>query len=557
MAKPLPGQISGETERALRDLPIACHELDRLGNVIWVNPALCRLLALTAEQILHQPVWSFVTPEERETSRLAVARKLSAEVALGIFERSFTRADGSRVVLEIHEQYRRGADGEILGMRSFLIDITARKNAEEALHKVHEGLEHRIHERTQELELAVDFLRREMDERRLAEKEHRKLEAQMQHTRRLESMGVLAGGVAHKFNNLLTSIMGYASLANSEVTAGSLAGTYLEQVLSAASSAAELTQQMLAYSGRGQFVLERVDLSRMVEQTVRLLESVISKKAVLTLDLAPDLPMVEGDLSQVRQMLINLASNASDALEDRSGEIWIRTGLMWAENGELSSLHAGHTVPAGLYVYLEVADTGSGMDADTVGRIFDPFFTTRFAGRGLGLPAVMGITRAHRGSIRVVSAPSQGTTVRIFFPALQDAETKVQDTREAETSAFPRAGTILVVDDEEPIRRLTRAVLEDAGLTVLSAADGNEALRVFHEHCGEIHAVLLDLTMPGIDGAEVFQSIHRLRPETRVVLCSGYNECEFTSRLGEERPAAFLRKPYQPRELLQLLSNVW
>jgi PAS domain S-box-containing protein len=175
MAIPLPRRTTGDAEQALRELPIACHELDRSGNIVWVNPALCRLLQLTAEQILQRPVWTFVAAEEREISRSAVARKLSDELPLHVFERSFTRPDGSRLVLEIHEQYRREDDGAILGMRSFLIDITARKSAEGALHRVHEDLEHRIQERTQELELAIDFLRREMDERRLAEKEHHKL----------------------------------------------------------------------------------------------------------------------------------------------------------------------------------------------------------------------------------------------------------------------------------------------------------------------------------------------------------------------------------------------
>ena len=549
--------VPDDPENALRDAPIACHELDVEGNVVWINPAGCRLLGVTAEQILGRPIWEFVAPEERAASRLAVGRKLSAQVSLGVFERRYTRPDGSALALEIHEHYRCAPGGEIIGMRSFLLDITARKLAEEALHKVQEDLESRIYARTQELELAIDFLRREMDEKRAAEKEHRKLEAQVQYSQRLESMGVLAGGVAHKFNNLLTSIMGYATMAGMELPKGSRAQDHLEQVLSAAKSAADLTQQMLAYSGRGKFVLEALDVSQMVERTARLLESMVSKKAALTLDLAPGLPRIEADAGQVRQVLINLATNANDALGDRSGRIAIRTGMFWAEDGDLPSLQSGYIMPAGAYVYLEVADTGCGMDAETLAKIFDPFFTTKFTGRGLGLPAVMGIVRSHRGSLRVTSGVAEGTVVRVFFPVLEEGEPEAVTKGLAESLALPRIGTVLVVDDEEPIRRLAKTVIEGAGLTVLTAADGTEALQVFRDHADQIHAVLLDVTMPGMDGAEVFQHINKIHPEVRVVLCSGYNEQEVSGRLGENRPAGFLCKPYRPCELLNVLNTLW
>jgi CheY-like chemotaxis protein len=346
-------------------------------------------------------------------------------------------------------------------------------------------------------------------------------------------------------------------MAGMEIPKGSRAQDHLEQVLSAATSAAELTQQMLAYSGRGQFVLEALDVSQLVKRTERLLESMISKKAAFTLDLTSELPHIEADAGQVRQVLINLANNASDALGDRTGEVAIRTGLMWAEGGELPSLQSGQMVPAGTYVYLEVADSGSGMDSETLGKIFDPFFTTKFTGRGLGLPAVLGIVRGHRGSIRVVSDVGQGTVVRVYFPALEDAEPQPEASPVAASISWQPAGAVLVVDDEEPIRILAQAILEGAGLKVWSAADGNQALDVFRAHAAEIHAVLLDLTMPGMDGAEVFQHISALRPEARVVLCSGYNEHEVSDRLGGSRPSGFLRKPYLPRELISVLNNVW
>jgi PAS domain S-box-containing protein len=551
------GMTSADVESVLMEAPIACHELDRDGNVVWINPAGCRLLGVSAEQILKQPIWTFVAAEEREASRQAVERKLSGATALSVFERTFSRPGGPDLVLEIHEHYRLSAEGEILGMRSFLLDITARKQAEEALRRGQEELESRIRERTQELELAIDFLRREMEERRQAEKEHRKLEAQVQYSQRLESIGVLAGGVAHEFNNLLTSIMGYTSMACMEVPKESRVRDHLGQVLSAAKSAADLTQQILAYSGRGQFVLEALDLSQIANGTARLLESIVSPNAKLAMDLSPELPRIDADASQIRQVIINLVNNASDALGNHEGEIALHTGLVWADGGELPTLQSGHMVPAGFYVYLEVKDTGSGMDAETLAKMFDPFFTTKFTGRGLGLPAVIGIVRAHRGSIRVASKVGQGTEVRVYFPVREEGEAQAAAPSAADTQAWPRAGTVLVVDDEQPIRNLASTILEGAGLTVFCAADGHEALDVFRQHAAEIHAVLLDLTMPGMDGAQVFQEMHQIRPEVRVVLCSGYNEHEVTSRLGDQRPAGFLRKPYQPRELLKLIGVVW
>ena len=363
-------------------------------------------------------IWDFVSPGEQEASRRAVTRKLSAEEPLPVFERGYERPDGSSLVLEIHEQYRRDRDGGIAGIRSFLLDITGRKRAEEALMRAQEDLEHRIKERTEELELAIDFLRREMDERRIAEKEQRKLEGQMQHAQRMESVGVLAGGVAHEFNNLLTSIMGYASMAALELPPASRAKENIDHVLAAAKSAADLTQQMLAYSGRGRFVLGPLDLSETVENTARLLDSLISKKAVVKLYLQKDMARIEADAGQVRQIVINLATNASDALEDRPGEVvdFHRECSGPRERSCRRSSRATRSRP-GLYVYLEVKDSGSGMDGETLPKIFDPFFTTRFPGRGLGLAAVMGIVRAHKGSIRVNTQPGQGTTMRVLFPA--------------------------------------------------------------------------------------------------------------------------------------------
>src|SRR5215471_74302 len=312
----------------LSQAPIAYHEIDRQGTIVWINAAECRLVGRSAEELLGRPVWELVTPAEQADSRAAVARKLANEEPLTPFERTFVRPDGTAIVVEIYDSYCLSQFGEIEGIRSFLIDVTARKRAQEALRKVGEDLESRVRERTQELELAIDFLRREIDERRQAEDERRKLEAQVRHTQRLESIGVLAGGIAHEFNNLLTSITGYASLAGMDLGMGTPAARHIEQVLAAAKSAADLTRQILAYAGRSQFLLEPLDLSGMVESSARLMESMISKRANLKLTMARDIPRIEADAGQVRQVILNLATNASDALGEQSGDVSISTGIL-------------------------------------------------------------------------------------------------------------------------------------------------------------------------------------------------------------------------------------
>ncbi|HEY1242765.1 MAG TPA: ATP-binding protein, partial [Bryobacteraceae bacterium] len=463
----------------LADAPIACHELDLTGRVVRVNEAECRLLGLPEKQILGRAVWEFVAPEERSHVRDSVMRTLSGAQPPEMLERNWLRADGSRLVLEIHSVHVLDGNGGIAGVRSFLLNVTRRKVAEEALRKSQESLENRIRERTVELELTNEFLRRELEERQRREEEHRKLQAQVQHAQRLESLGVLAGGIAHDFNNLLASIMGYASLAAMDLPDDARPRKSIEQVLVAAKSASDLTQQMLAYSGRGTFVVDLLNVTQLIEGVVRLLETTISKKATLKLNLAAGLPPIQGDASQIRQVVMNLITNASESLGEDRGSVTVTTGVQWAEAGHLPALEPQRILPEGRYVFIEVADTGCGMDAETLAKIFDPFFTTKFTGRGLGLAAVLGIIRGHQGSVKVASQPGTGTTFRVMFPAAEGSVT-AEIAQVAETPAeWHGDGLVLVVDDQTAIRNLARTVLEQAGLQVLTAADGQEAVAVF------------------------------------------------------------------------------
>jgi CheY-like chemotaxis protein/two-component sensor histidine kinase len=317
--------------------------------------------------------------------------------------------------------------------------------------------------------------------------------------------------------------------------------------------ASELTGQMLAYSGKGTFVVEALDVSRLSQEMASLLNVSVTKKAELLLDLDERLPAIEGDATQIRQVVMNLLTNASDALEDGPGTIRVRTGQLTVDRGYLSQTYLDEDLPAGDYVFLEVSDTGCGMDSATVARIFDPFFSTKFTGRGLGLATVLGIIRSHRGAIRVYSEPGRGTRVKVLFPA---------SSRAAEPPAAPPAatawrgsGTVLVVDDEPTVREVAAAILEDAGFDVLQAADGADGLRVFEAHADRIRVVLLDLTMPQLSGEQVCAAIAELRPDARVVLSSGYSEQDATRRIDGGSLAGFIQKPYGPRELVAMMRQ--
>jgi PAS domain S-box-containing protein len=540
----------------LSSAPIPCHELDSEGTIVRINEAGCRILGLREDQIVGRRVWEFVALEERDVSRERILRNLAGSKWLEPVERNWVRPDGVRLALEIHTQQICDSTGTVIGLRTFLLDVTRRKRAEEALRKVQESLENRIRERTAELELANAFLRREMEERREAEEQRRRLETQVQHTQRLESLGVLAGGIAHDFNNLLASIMGYASLAATDLPENSTARQSIERVLIAARSAADLTQQMLAYSGRGTFVLEAVNVTQLIERVARLLESTIPKKATLRLHLAEDLPCIHADASQIQQVVMNLITNAAESLVEGYGAVDVTTGVEWVGAGQRHKTERGENLAPGEYVFLEVKDTGCGMDPETLNRIFDPFFTTKFTGRGLGLAAVLGIVRGHHGGIQVDSRPSEGTIFRVTFPAVDVYESD-EDEHPAALEPWTGLGTVLVVEDQAPVRELARMILERSGLTVLTAEDGRQAVDVFTEHVDEVHAVLLDLSMPGMDGAEVLQYMTGLAPQVRVVLCSGYNEQDVNARLDGIKPAGFLRKPYHPSELMERLRAVW
>jgi PAS domain S-box-containing protein len=391
-------------------------------------------------------------------------------------------------------------------------------------------------------------------ERQRQEEERRRLESQLQYAQKLESLGVLAGGIAHDFNNLLVSILGHASLAGEDLSLTSPASDSLKQIEVAALRAADLCKQMLAYSGKGHFVIRRINLSALVEEMTHLMQISISKKIVLRQNLTKDLSPIEADATQIRQVLMNLMTNASEACGDSSGLITISTGRMRIDREYLATILFDGGLSEGDYVYLEVSDTGCGMDESTRARIFDPFFTTKTMGRGLGMAAVLGIVRGHRGAIKCYSEVGRGTTFKILFPAATGQAEPLQEKKAAAT--IRGSGTILVVDDEEGVRALAQRSLERIGFKVLIARDGREGVEVYKLFQSEIVLVLLDMTMPELTGDEVFREMRKLREDVRVILSSGYNEQEATNRFVGKGLAGFIQKPYRPSELAEMIARV-
>lgn len=383
-----------------------------------------------------------------------------------------------------------------------------------------------------------------------------KTERQIQETQKLESLGVLAGGIAHDFNNLLTGILGSSALAQMDLPEQHPAREYLTQIETSSMRAADLCRQMLAYSGKGRFVITRIDMSRLIEETTYLIQSSISKKAVIRFNLEPNLPACEGDATQLRQVVMNLVINASDAIGDRSGYININTGTLRADSGYLTRTFGAGDLPAGDYVFVEVGDSGCGMAPETISRIFDPFFTTKFSGRGLGLAAVLGIVKGHKGAIRVYSELGKGTTFKMLLPASKEKAEDRDFLVESERSAIWKSqGTVLVVDDEETIRAVTCRILELWGFRCLAAADGREGVDLFIRHQSEIRVVVMDLTMPHLDGEQAFREMRQVSPDVAVVLMSGFNEQEAINRFVGRGLAGFVQKPFNPRQLEAVLRR--
>jgi len=493
--------------RALGDAaPIGIFLADAHGRCTYANPCFQQIWELREATLLAEGIASRVHPEDTALVNQWLGRAGDSHDFRGEFR--LVMADGLERWVLAHSAAIRDEHGTVNGYVGTIDDITDARRDGEA---------------------------------------QRQLEQKMLHAQKLESLEVLAGGIAHDFNNLLVGVLGNASLALLDIARDSPAHGPITDIERAAERASDLTRQMLAYSGRGQFVVEPVELSDIVAEMVVLLRTVIVRGAVLETDLAPTLPFIEADATQLRQVVMNLITNASDAIGDRGGRIRVRTGRQQVTGLTGPVTYPGDALTPGDYVFVEVADSGEGMSAETLPRIFEPFFTTKFTGRGLGLAATLGIVRGHHGGICIDSTLGTGTTIRVLLPAT----TMLQATAvpPGSPSTLSHTGSVLVIDDDETVRVVARRLLERRGFTVVAAEDGQRGITQFRETVPRFTLVLLDLTMPGLDGTATLHALRHLDPDVRVLISSAYRERDVSAHFVGIQPAGFVQKPFRAEEL--------
>jgi PAS domain S-box-containing protein len=478
--------------------------VDETGRILLVNARTEELFGYSRDELIGQPL-EVLVPEDLQASHAGHKRQYFAnprtrQMGAGLDLRGIKKGGGD-ISLEISLSFVEEG-GKRLAL-ALITDVTERKRAEERLRQ----------------------------------------------TQKLESLGLLAGGVAHDFNNLLVGVIGNASLAQEMLPPDHPAADLLHAVLKTGEQAAHLTRQMLAYSGKGKFVVEPLNLSALIPDMCGLVRPSISKKIALQFDLEKNLPAVEADRGQVQQVFMNLTLNAAEAIGDQEGLVTVRTGIQEVD-GRYARLHQGtEALPPGKYVYLEVRDTGCGMDEATKAKVFDPFFSTKFMGRGLGLAAVSGILRGHKAAITVSSASGKGSCFTVLFPAAEGtAEKPVVGARAA---AVHGAGVVLVVDDEQLIREMAKRALERHGYTVLLADSGPEAINIFKKDPAEISMVILDLSMPHMSGEEVLPELRKIRPKVKFLVSSGYSEAEAMTLFKGQRVSGFVQKPYTSNDLAE------
>ncbi|MDB6126831.1 MAG: sensor hybrid histidine kinase, partial [Verrucomicrobia bacterium] len=492
-----------------------CQYDDQM-KVIYISVGVEALTGYPASEFISGAVHfrDLIHPEDLDRVRKMTLAGLTERHDIEVEYRLFTRDGAERWVLS-RARGIYSVDGRPMFLEGLAIDITARKQAEQA-------------------KLAM---------------ERRMLESQ-----KLESLGLLAGGIAHDFNNILTGILGNASLARLKLGENAPALANVHKIELASGRAAELCQQMLSYSGRSTFVIEAVDLSRLVQETLPLLNVSLGSRARLHLNFSPRPTVAMADATQLRQIVMNLVINAADAMGERTGDIYVTTGVGVFDRAYVQASNEGEALNGGDYVFLEVRDNGSGMPPETLARIFDPFFTTKFAGRGLGLAAVRGIVRGHKGALHVTSSLGHGSTFTLLLPPSSVLPPDATET--VSTTSREYSGTVLVIDDEAPVREAAAELLRSFGFTTVVAQDGAEGIAQFALNPSGYALVLLDLTMPTLSGEETLTTLRAISPTVRVLLISGYSENSRATRLAGVGPLRFMQKPFTRDELERKLRDL-
>jgi signal transduction histidine kinase/CheY-like chemotaxis protein len=397
---------------------------------------------------------------------------------------------------------------------------------------------------------------REITERKKIEEEHKQLELQRQQLQKTESLGRMAGAIAHHFNNHLGVVIGNLEMTIDNLPQDAEPFNSLSAAMQAASKAAEMSSLMLTYLGQSFDNHEPLDLSDVCRRSLPLLKAVMPGDVTMKTDLPSPGPIIMANAPQIQQVLSNLITNAWEAIGDGRGAIHLRVKTV-----SPTEITAAYRSPIdwqsleSAYVCLEVTDTGCGIEDTVVEKLFDPFFSTKFTGRGLGLAAVMGIVKAHGGVVTVESEPGRGSAFRVFFPMSREEVLGQPDKAAQPLAAEKGGGTVLLVEDEEMVREVAAAMLNRLGFSVLEAKDGVEAVEVFRQHQDEIRCVLSDLTMPRMNGWETLAALRKLAPDIPVILASGYDEAHVMAGDHAELPQVFLGKPYRLKGLSDAISH--
>lgn len=503
-------KVLRESEERFRSLfekaPVGYQSLDADGRVVQVNDAWLESLGYRREDVIGRWFGDFLVPDSVRRF-LQGFEDFKATGLLQGAELELTHANGHTVAAFFEGRAEYDRDGRFKQTHCIVYDVTERK----------------------------------------------RLEQRVLHAKKMESLGKMAGGIAHDFNNLLMVILGNANLAKGDLSDDSPALESIEEIEVAARRAADLSNQMLAYSGRGRLVAEPTDLSLIVEQVLPGLTASVPEQLLVATKLDLELPMILGDPGQLRRLVTSLVTNAIESISKGAGRVDVRTSACTLSLEDIESASLGHEIGPGEYVLLEITDSGCGMDRDTLEKVFDPFFSTKFTGRGLGVPASFGIARGHGGTMAITSQLGQGTTVRVFFPCGVTVGGRLESP---EAPSLEYTGKVLLVDDEPGVLAVGKRMLQKLGFEVMSAASGTEAIAIFRAAPDTFCSVILDLTMPDMDGEQVLRRICQIRKETPVLLSSGYGEQEVIERLPLQAGATFIQKPYQSDRLAAALKRL-
>lgn len=503
-----------DIQNILDTLSVLFIQKDKVNNIVRTNHAAATTVGATVESLVGTPTSQWFPDVGGDYFRDDLKVMQSGKSSLGIIELlQIEGADNRWTSTDKYPHF--DSLGEVDGLLVFIHDITKKAS---------------------------------LDQRRIV------LEEKMQEAQKLEGIGVLAAGVAHDFNNHLMAVMGNAEIATTLIGSSHIAVKNLKEILAVSRQAAEICNQLLTYAGQKKFQLQPTNLSDLVGEVSHLLSVAISKKSLLTLNLAAELPVANVDSPQISQILVNLMTNASEAIGESGGEITVTTSSRYCDEAELLKTVFGADLAPGYFVSIAIKDSGCGMSKDALAQLFQPFYTTKSTGRGLGLAAVLGTVRSHSGTIRVTSTLKVGTVLELLFPVSDNVV--ILSAPLATSTSLHTNGTILLADDEPAVRAVLQTILEGAGYTVLTAVDGIDAVELFTDYEGSITGAVLDYSMPGKNGVEAYVEICRQQPTLPVLFSSGYPEAIATDKLVPINGVDFIQKPYSSEDLLLRLHNV-